>query len=115
MLVFAPWRDVSHPLSPRLYSCIYCLLATIFFEGITMKRLRPAGALVLAVSLSPCLLATLSPIVRADVSVRAGKEVVLERMRKDIHYLASDACEGRGITTKGIHLAADYIAKEFKK
>jgi hypothetical protein len=38
-----------------------------------------------------------------------------ERMRKDIFFLASDECEGRGISTKGINLAADYIANEFKK
>jgi hypothetical protein len=37
------------------------------------------------------------------------------RMRRDIDYLASDECEGRGVTTKGINLAADYIAHEFKK
>jgi hypothetical protein len=37
------------------------------------------------------------------------------RMRKDITFLASDECEGRGPTTKGINLAADYIANEFKK
>jgi Zn-dependent M28 family amino/carboxypeptidase len=36
-------------------------------------------------------------------------------MRKDIDFLASDECEGRGVTTKGINLAADYIADEFKK
>jgi hypothetical protein len=41
--------------------------------------------------------------------------VAEERMRKDIFFLASDECEGRGVTTKGINLAADYIANEFKK
>ena len=35
--------------------------------------------------------------------------------RKDITYLASDECEGRGPGTKGIDLAATYIANEFKK
>lgn len=37
------------------------------------------------------------------------------RMRRDITFLASDACEGRGPGTKGIDKAADYIAAEFKK
>jgi hypothetical protein len=37
------------------------------------------------------------------------------RLKKDIYFLASDECEGRGVTTKGIHIAADYIAAEFKK
>src|SRR5262249_32347006 len=42
-------------------------------------------------------------------------EEIEERMRKDITFLASDECEGRGVTTKGINLAADYIATDFKK
>jgi hypothetical protein len=37
------------------------------------------------------------------------------RLRRDITYLASDELEGRGVTTRGINLAADYIAAEFKK
>ena len=42
-------------------------------------------------------------------------EEIEERMRKDITFLACDECEGRGVVTKGINLAADYIAAEFKK
>lgn len=37
------------------------------------------------------------------------------RLRRDVVFLASDDCEGRGVTTKGIHKAADYIAGEFTK
>jgi Zn-dependent M28 family amino/carboxypeptidase len=36
-------------------------------------------------------------------------------MRRDITFLASDQCEGRGVTTRGINLAADHIAREFAK
>ncbi len=43
---------------------------------------------------------------------RAGTEA---RLLRDLEFLAGDQCEGRGITTKGINLAADYIAQEFKK
>lgn len=39
---------------------------------------------------------------------------VLERMRKDVFFLASPDLEGRGIDTKGIDKAADYIADVFK-
>src|SRR6266446_3438457 len=45
----------------------------------------------------------------------AANEAAEARMRKDLDFLASDECEGRGVTTKGINLAADYIAGEFKK
>lgn len=37
------------------------------------------------------------------------------RLRKDIFYLASDKLEGRGVTTRGNQLAAEYIAAEFQK
>src|SRR5687768_15626537 len=40
---------------------------------------------------------------------------ITERMRKDITFLASPECEGRGVGTKGLDLAADYIAEELKK
>ena len=37
------------------------------------------------------------------------------RLRSDLLYLASDECEGRGISTKGIGLAAEYVARQFQK
>ncbi len=37
------------------------------------------------------------------------------RMRRDITFLASDQCEGRGPGTRGIDKAADYIADQFRK
>src|SRR5438105_7055123 len=61
--------------------------------------------------------ATLACILTACVSLhaRAEDKTGVARMRKDITFLASDECEGRGVTTKGINLAADYVANEFKK
>ncbi len=37
------------------------------------------------------------------------------RMRRDITFLASDQCEGRGPGTRGLDKAADYIAAQFKQ
>src|SRR5438128_4877490 len=48
-----------------------------------------------------------------SLSLRAADDAVEARMRADVTYLASDECEGRGIETKGINLAADYIARQF--
>src|SRR6266542_4173957 len=45
----------------------------------------------------------------------ASNEEVEARMRRDVTFLASAECEGRGVTTQGIHKAADYIADQFKK
>ncbi len=65
----------------------------------------------LVISLVGFALLCIVPARAADNAVAASQE----RIRKDIFYLASDALEGRGPTTQGIELAADYIAAEFKK
>jgi Peptidase family M28/PDZ domain/PA domain len=54
-------------------------------------------------------LAVTAPPARSQ-SDNAG---AISRMKKDIFFLASDETEGRGPGTKGIDLAADYIAKTF--
>src|SRR5262245_9754721 len=56
------------------------------------------------------LLVALVPAVRGQ-----APNVSEARLRKDLEFLTSDACEGRGITTKGIQLAAEHIAAEFRK
>src|SRR5436190_17845370 len=43
----------------------------------------------------------------------AQDDPIVERMRKDITFLASDECEGRGVGTKGLDKAAEYIAAQF--
>jgi hypothetical protein len=37
------------------------------------------------------------------------------RLRADLLFLTSDECEGRGIRTKGIDLAAEHVARQFQK
>ncbi len=47
---------------------------------------------------------------------KAAEEAAAEaRLRETVAYLASDELEGRGLGTKGIDLAADYIAAQFTK
>src|SRR5438874_2151025 len=41
-----------------------------------------------------------------------GDEASEARLKKDVTFLASDECEGRGIGTKGLDKAADYVAKQ---
>src|SRR5579884_3199903 len=36
------------------------------------------------------------------------------RLKRDVTFLAAPQCEGRGVLTKGINRAADYIAAEFR-
>lgn len=46
-----------------------------------------------------------------DLSDRA----IDRRLARDAEYLASDELEGRGIRTRGLELAGDYLFQEFKK
>src|SRR5688500_8198079 len=52
-------------------------------------------------------------VLALSIASRAQEDSVELRMRLDVASLASDECEGRGVGTKGIDLAADYIAKQF--
>src|SRR5262245_51737596 len=52
-------------------------------------------------------------LLTASASSGQDGDVSLERMKKDLFFLASPLCEGRGPGTKGIDLAADHIAKQF--
>ena len=67
---------------------------------------------LLLLGLVALLLAAPAP---ADEKEEARRKASEERLRKDIEFLASDECEGRGPDTAGINRAADYIAKEFKE
>src|SRR5262245_29411597 len=74
-------------------------------------RLRLLRSAVLA-----CVLLTGARLSAAEVLSDLHSPAASEaRLKKDITYLASDELEGRGVTTHGIDLAADYIANEFKK
>lgn len=64
----------------------------------------------LLLALAACLIAvTITPILAQE-----AVDPIVDRMRKDITFLASDECEGRGVGTKGLDKAADYIAAQFK-
>jgi hypothetical protein len=54
-------------------------------------------------------------LVLAGAQAGSAEDAIDARMRKDVNFLASDECEGRGVTTQGINKAADYIAAEFRE
>ncbi len=63
-----------------------------------------------------CLIAVVFTPLRAEEARRPSKTEESEaRLKRDIFFLASDECEGRGPTTDGLKKAGDYIASEFKK
>ena len=54
-----------------------------------------------------------SPVVAA-VEPEVAPDAAVGRMKKDIFFLAGDECEGRGMETKGILKAGEYVAASFE-
>lgn len=50
----------------------------------------------------------------AFATTSLAAENSIDRMKKDLNFLAGEECEGRGLKTEGINKAASYIAAEFK-
>jgi hypothetical protein len=74
------------------------------------------GALVQNVAFPSWLISCLCGAAAfAAVAAQPKGKDALERMKADVYYLASDALEGRGISTPGIELAAQHIRTEFKR
>jgi len=48
-------------------------------------------------------------------SLGVAQDISVDRLKKDVTYLASDKLKGRGTSSKGEQKAAKYIASEFKK
>jgi Zn-dependent M28 family amino/carboxypeptidase len=57
-------------------------------------------------------LSVLGLLVLATATSLADDAVSYERMKKDIFFLASPECEGRGVETQGIQKAAEYIVAQ---
>ncbi len=57
-------------------------------------------------------LLALSALLTFSVS---AQDISVDRLKKDVTYLASDKLKGRGTSSKGEQKAAKYIAAEFKK
>ncbi|MFN3728610.1 MAG: M20/M25/M40 family metallo-hydrolase [Fimbriimonadaceae bacterium] len=60
------------------------------------------------------LTALLFPIPSNDYSTAAAS-IKAPELRADVEFLASDTLQGRATPSKGLDLAADYIAADFKK
>ena len=59
---------------------------------------------------APLLLSSLAPAAEPE----AAPSAAIGRLKKDIFFLAGDECEGRGMETKGILKAGEYVADNFK-
>src|SRR6476619_7397741 len=70
-------------------------------------RFLTSVAALLALLQPPLLLSSL----RGDEATTASEK----RLKESVTYLASDELEGRGVGTKGLDQAADFLAAEFNK
>jgi hypothetical protein len=84
-------------------------------SGCHMRRYQSAISLIGRQVKIAAIFVVLAASAFFDVQARAGEEsdAVEKRLADSARYLTSDACEGRGIGTKGIDLAADFIAQQF--
>ena len=46
---------------------------------------------------------------------RIGERLTANALKADVSFLASDALEGRGTPSRGLDIAAEYIAAEFRR
>ncbi|MHC4876854.1 MAG: M20/M25/M40 family metallo-hydrolase [Planctomycetota bacterium] len=53
------------------------------------------------------------PLVAIDGTISLADEAVEARLQRDATYLASDDLEGRGVRTRGLELAASFLAEQF--
>lgn len=58
---------------------------------------------------------TIQAAMSVEPKTAEAKAAAVARVGEDIRYLASDELEGRGVDTKGIHLAADRILEEYRR
>jgi hypothetical protein len=102
-----------------LFSTCFCAFVVkkpnYFHREVTPMQVRLARMAALAVILG--LVGALLNARSAAEEANAARSVAASeaRLKRDVTFLASDECEGRGPATKGFELAAEYIANEFKK
>lgn len=99
-----PPRKLWIPVSIALAAAVICLGAWIILRAIV-----PAAE-------SPNPLAAISkPESRTVVKGGPDELVAIDRrLLSSVRFLASDELEGRGVGTKGLDLAANYIADQFR-
>ncbi|MEX0716793.1 MAG: M20/M25/M40 family metallo-hydrolase [Planctomycetaceae bacterium] len=76
------------------------------------RLFRFASLSLLPVLFCAAAVGTLAVRAHADTATIAA-EATQARLRGDVRHLASDELEGRGVGTKGIDLAAEFIRREF--
>ena len=61
------------------------------------------------------LAAICAAIIAAGAAAQVQPKITAYDLKADVSFLASDAMEGRGTPSKGLDIAAEYIAAEFRR
>ncbi len=88
-----------------------------FSKSYSVAPVRVPLAALFAFVLTAAIFFVASPAVLAGGGSDQGRtnESIEARMAETVRYLASDELEGRGIDTRGLAIAGDYIAKQFEE
>src|ERR1019366_7763066 len=62
-----------------------------------------------------CAPAVFAVMMAAGATAQVQPKVTANDLKADVSFLASDALEGRGTPSKGLDIAAEYIAAEFRR
>ncbi|MBI3464586.1 MAG: M20/M25/M40 family metallo-hydrolase [Planctomycetes bacterium] len=95
-------QALSKPSAVRQISNLKSQISDLRFQISSFR------ATLLRLALSALIL--LAPVCLSAAETTADVE---RRLAESVGYLASDELEGRGVTTQGIGLAADYIGQQF--
>src|SRR5580698_1184874 len=69
-------------------------------------------SVLLAAALFAAAIATAQPAPNLEI---IKSRLTVNDLRADISFLASDALEGRGTPSRGLEIAAEYIAAQFRR
>jgi hypothetical protein len=107
----AEQQEHNLAICPRRFSVLAEIKTFGHRRGLLIRR----AALVVAIaSLSACLSSCLI-LVRLANAEETAEAAANARLARTVIYLSSDELEGRGLGSKGLDLAADYIAGQFRE
>ena len=99
-----------HTIGPMKMTAILRLLAACMLATSLACRAHPSSISATAPNASTTTRAT----ALATTAPTAVPQLAVGQLQKDLYYLASDELEGRGVGTRGLDTAADFLAARFK-
>lgn len=103
----------KHSASAALLSLVICHPNEVFVKKIASRLMRVTLLFVITFS---ALSAPPAPAFRVTPAMRMMlNQISADSMRGHLSFIASDALEGRGTPSRGLDIAAEYIAAQFRR